>query len=125
MELIALDRLVKFTEDVHTDESEVYEYLKEELCKFEFPKYSSVVLGCTHFPVYRDIFKKILPDNIEVIDSSKGVVKNLKKHVQEFEKENDLFKNNDKKVNLMLSKYDEEFILNFKKITGLNDIKII
>lgn len=103
----------------------MYEYLKEELSKYDFSKYSSVVLGCTHFPVYREIFKKILPDNIEVIDSSKGVVKNLKNHIQEIEKESKSLESNDKEINLILSKPDKEFIRNFKKITGLNDINII
>ena len=41
-------------------------------------KYGTIVLGCTHFVFYKNLFKKIIPDHIDVIDGNIGTVNNLK-----------------------------------------------
>jgi glutamate racemase len=53
-------------------------YLKEELCKYDLDNYGTIVLGCTHFSFYKDMFRKLLPANIDIIDGNSGTVKNLK-----------------------------------------------
>jgi glutamate racemase len=46
-------------------------------------KYGTIVLGCTHFPYYKDMFRKLLPQHVTIIDGSIGTVKNLKRILTE------------------------------------------
>ncbi len=121
VELLALDKLVKFAENINTDNNEVVSYIKEEFKKYDLKDYSSVVLGCTHFPIYKEVFEEVLPKNIKVIDSCEGVVNNLitKAKNLDFESKESL------KVNLILSKYDSEFISNFKKLIKIDNVNVI
>lgn len=121
VEFLPLDKIVKFAENNNTNTDEIREYLKEKFDKFELKNYSAVVLGCTHFPIYRKIFEEILGTNIQIIDSSKGVVNNLNSKVKKL----GLEENENLKVNLILSKYDEKFIYNFKKIIEKDEINIV
>lgn len=57
-DLLPLDRLVTFAESGSNKEI-VEEYLKETLKKYDFTEYSHIILGCTHFPLFKDVFEKI------------------------------------------------------------------
>ncbi|MNN77406.1 Glutamate racemase 2 [compost metagenome] len=35
------------------------------------------MLGCTHYPFYKQILKELLPEHIQIIDGSNGTVKRL------------------------------------------------
>lgn len=74
--LLALDKLVYFAEN-NIDRSIVREYLYDRLNQYNLKTYSHIVLGCTHFPIYRDVFESIAPVNVKIIDGSIGIVKNL------------------------------------------------
>jgi glutamate racemase len=45
--------------------------------------YGTVVLGCTHFPFYKDSFRKLLPEGVDIIDGSCGTVRNLRRILQD------------------------------------------
>jgi glutamate racemase len=75
---LPLPGLVQFSERFEFDEEIVLSYLKEELCKYDLDNYGTIVLGCTHFSFYKDMFRKLLPANIDIIDGNSGTVKNLK-----------------------------------------------
>ena len=76
--LLPMDKLVRFAEDYEDiNYSYAYEYIKEKFKEFDFNEFSSVVLGCTHFPLFREEFKKNLSNDIEIIDSAEGVVNNM------------------------------------------------
>ncbi len=113
VELLPLDRLVIYAEK-NSSKIEVKKYLKEKLNKYKFNEYGQIVLGCTHFPIFKEEFKEILP-NIKIVDGSKEVVKNLKNKI------NDM---NLKKTNtcttLILTKEDSEFIDNFNRLLNIN-----
>lgn len=118
VDLLPLDRLVIFAES-SSSKKEVEEYLKEKLKKYDFTKYSHIVLGCTHFPLFKDVFEKVLP-NIKVIDGSKGIINNLK------EKINNLKLNDSNlSITLALTKKDNEFVNNFKQLVKNNIDSII
>ena len=70
--------------------------------------------GCTHFPILKEYFELILPKNVKVVDGSKGISLNIRKHVEESDKdyfENFEFYNSIKSnVNLIITKNSKIFI---------------
>ena len=61
----------------------VEEYIKEQLKEYNLDDYSELVLGCTHFPFFKDTLSKIFPKETQIIDGSKGVAKRLKNVLEE------------------------------------------
>ena len=57
--------------------------IEKLLVKFLSPMIKSnidhLVLGCTHYPLIKDSIKKILPDNVKILESGKAVAKQTKK----------------------------------------------
>lgn len=82
IDLVPLPRLVEFAEKLAFDEKEVLPYLEEELKGYNAEAYSTVVMGCTHFSFYKDMYQKLYP-NCDVIDGSLGTVKNLRRILAE------------------------------------------
>ncbi|WP_313756177.1 glutamate racemase [Tissierella sp.] len=78
VDLLPLPGLVEFAERFEFNEKEVMPYLEEELLKYDLNKYETIVLGCTHFSFYKDVFRKILPADTNIIDGNLGTVKHLK-----------------------------------------------
>lgn len=77
VDVLALDGLVPLAEKEGTTEEEVRMYLETMLFSFPIQQYEYVVLGCTHFPIFRNIFQEIFPKYTHVIDGSDGIVKQL------------------------------------------------
>ena len=83
--LMPLDDLVEFadcTDKIQYDLA--YEYLVKKFSNLNLDDYSGIVLGCTHFPIFKDIFRKILPETIEIYDSAIGITRNLKNKINKF-----------------------------------------
>jgi len=80
---LALPGLVKFAEQFEFSESLVLPYLESQLSAFDLEQYGTVVLGCTHFPFYKDMFRKLLPPHVDIIDGSSGTCGNLKRILTE------------------------------------------
>jgi glutamate racemase len=79
VDLLPLQELVQFAERFEFDEQIVLPYLQEQLSGYDFNNYDTIVLGCTHFSFYKDMFRKILPLSINIIDGNIGTVNNLKR----------------------------------------------
>ncbi|WMM23827.1 glutamate racemase [Tissierella sp. MB52-C2] len=79
VDLLPLPGLVEFAERFEFNEEIVLPYLKEQLLKYDLNKYETIVLGCTHFSFYKDIFRKILPVDTDIIDGNLGTIKHLKR----------------------------------------------
>lgn len=77
VDYMALPELVTFAESLEFREEVVVPYLKEKLSSIDIEQYGTVVLGCTHFPIYRPCFKKMFPENVDIIDGAKGTVRHL------------------------------------------------
>lgn len=120
VDLLPLDKLVTFAEN-NEDSNKVLEYLKKELSRFDLTKYSHIVLGCTHFPLFKKEFQTIAP-NAKVIDGSFGIAKNLKEKIT---KMNDKY--NDISISLILTKEDVNFVDNYKRILdhSIDNVKVI
>ncbi len=83
VDLLPLPGLVEFAEKQQFSTSEVVEYLSNELNKYDLTQYGTIVLGCTHFPLFKDSFRKILLQNIDIIDGNIGTVNHLKRILEE------------------------------------------
>lgn len=78
VDLIAMPNLVKFAQKEDFSSKEVENYILEQLKDYNLEEYSELVLGCTHFPFFKEILSKIFPKDIQIIDGSFGVANQLK-----------------------------------------------
>lgn len=78
VDLMPLPGLVEFAERLEFSKDVVEPYLKEQLKEFHSTSVSTVVLGCTHFSLFRDSFQSLYPE-AHIIDGSHGTVANLKR----------------------------------------------
>lgn len=121
VDLIALDKLVKFVESENTDFNEVDEYLKEKFENINTQNYSHVVLGCTHFPLLKENIKRFFTESTKIVDGSIGIVNNLKNKIMSFGENSSLDRT---RITLVLTKESDIFVNNFKKISDLDDFKV-
>lgn len=77
VDLLALPRLVEFAERGEFVSDEVERYLRDALSSYILEDYAELVLGCTHFNYFKDTFRKILPENVHMIDGSEGTIRQL------------------------------------------------
>lgn len=80
-ELKALPRLVEFAERQEFKSAAVEEYLRGELADYDFEKFSSLVLGCTHFNYFKDTLREILPSHVKILDGNAGTINELMRRV--------------------------------------------
>ncbi|WP_379133660.1 glutamate racemase [Paenibacillus sp. sgz500958] len=74
---LPLPELVVFCESLNFDREIITAYFHQKLAQFDLNAYGTVVLGCTHYPFYRELLQQVLPGHIEIIDGSIGTVKRL------------------------------------------------
>ncbi|HAX72006.1 MAG TPA: glutamate racemase [Firmicutes bacterium] len=77
VDLLPLPDLVRFAEKFDFTEETVVPYLQTSLKGLDIPEYSTVVLGCTHFPLFKQSFRAIFGENVDLIDGSIGTVNHL------------------------------------------------
>ena len=85
VDLIAMPKLVEFAEKGDFESDKVKQYLKEELKEYNLEQYSALVLGCTHFPFFKNTLSKVFSKNTKIIDGSTGVANRLKNILEEKE----------------------------------------
>ena len=74
---LPLPGLVEFAEKHRFDGETVLPYLQEQLGQFDLRKYEAIVLGCTHFVFFADLFRKIASPSTEIVDGNRGTVNHL------------------------------------------------
>ena len=94
VELEPADKLVTFAENINCREmsEEIEEYIASILEKYNLEEFSHIVLGCTHFPLFRENFKRVINNidkklNIEIVDGAKGISNNLINHLYQMKKD--------------------------------------
>lgn len=107
---LPLPELVQYCESLTFDERVMEEYFNQKLEQYDLSEYGTVVLGCTHYPFYRGILRKLLPEHIEIIDGSYGTVKRLKQLLN-LDSQHDGDKPN---VKFMCSNHDEQYMHKMK-----------
>lgn len=72
-----LQKLVDFAERREFDSPAVENYLREIFGEYDLKNFSSVVLGCTHFNYFKDTMRKLLPENVKILDGNEGTLNRL------------------------------------------------
>ncbi len=85
VDLLPLPELVRFAENRVFEEQTVLTYLQKQLAAFELNRYETVVLGCTHFPFFKDAFRKLFPPHVSIIDGAGGTARNLYRILNEMD----------------------------------------
>jgi len=74
---LALPELVDYAESYTFDNNIIIKYLSTKFRDYNMSEYSSIVLGCTHFIYYRDHIKKLIGEEIKILDGNRGTIKHL------------------------------------------------
>ena len=82
-DLLPLPRLVEFAEALEFGSRAVSDYLREAFAPYDFSRYSSVVLGCTHFNYFKDAMRGLLPGHVRLVDGNEGTVRELARRLRE------------------------------------------
>ena len=77
VDLLPLPGLVHFAEAEEFSSPAVYEYLQASFAPYDLNNYSALVLGCTHFNYFKDLFSVLLPSGAKLIDGSQGTIRHL------------------------------------------------
>jgi glutamate racemase len=89
VESLPLPGLVQFAENFEFSEERVVPYLRDQLSSFDLKQYGTVVLGCTHFPYFKNSFRKLFAEDVDIISGSIGTAKNLKRILEASNQIND------------------------------------
>jgi glutamate racemase len=104
---LPLPELVEFCEALNFDSQEVIDYFTEMLSAFDLRQYGTIVLGCTHYPFYKKVLRRILPDHIQMIDGSVGTVNRLADLLVESES---LQSDGHSEIKFLCSNHNEDYI---------------
>ena len=77
VDLLALPELVEFAERQEFQSDAVENYLRRVLEPYAFEKFSSIVLGCTHFNYFKDTLRSLLPPDVRFVDGNEGTLREL------------------------------------------------
>lgn len=126
VDLLPLPGLVQFAEKLEFSQEIVLPYLKEQLTKYDLSNYETIVLGCTHFSYFKDVFRIVAPAHVKVIDGNIGTVNNLKRILEERDSLNEgngdiTFYNSGSRVEDMAEL--DKFHKLFKRLDIINEIR--
>ena len=77
VDLCPLPELVRLAERFDFSDESAFSYLLEALSTYNVNDYGSIVLGCTHFPLYKKHLKRLFPEDVVIVDGSQGTVNHL------------------------------------------------
>ncbi|MGQ8871272.1 glutamate racemase [Paenibacillus sp. TSA_86.1] len=77
----ALPELVEWCEQLEFDPVKITAYFRSKLADLDLEQYGTVVMGCTHYPFYTPILRKMLPNHIQILDGSQGTVNHLQQRL--------------------------------------------
>ena len=74
--------LVEYIEKGILEGPVIEEYLKKRFAEYDRENIDAVVLGCTHYPLIRDVIRKLLP-GVAIYDGGFGTAKQTRKRLEE------------------------------------------
>ncbi len=80
---LPLDGLVEFAERFEFDTDNVRKYLQDMFQNLCLSEYEAVVLGCTHFIYFKELFRLYFKNDVAIIDGNEGTVRNIKRILSE------------------------------------------
>ena len=87
----------------------IHEYMKI----FKENNVETIILGCTHYPIYEEIIKREFPYEIELVNTGKAVSEKVREFLEEHKMTND---GKTKAVKIVLTKEEKDFENKAKKI---------
>jgi glutamate racemase len=78
VDYLPLQELVTFAESFQFERTVILSYLENRLKNYDLNQYGAVVLGCTHFPFFKNHIREIFPKETLIIDGNSGTIRNLK-----------------------------------------------
>ena len=82
VDFIPAPELVEYAERGIFSSQVLFDYVNKLFSNLDLTKYGALVLGCTHYIYFRDVFRKILPRSVEIIDGNEGTVRNLRNKLE-------------------------------------------
>lgn len=77
VDILPLPNLVDFAERLEFNTDAVRYDMETILASYPLEEYGALVLGCTHFIWYRDLFRELLPAHMEILDGNGATVRQL------------------------------------------------
>ena len=96
----------------------IHEYLKDMASE----NLEALILGCTHYPLFKKIIENELGKNVEIINTGEIVAKELEEYLLQHKIEND--SNNSKKIDIYLTDTECNFLNVAKKLLENEKIDI-
>lgn len=78
---LSLQGLVSFAEQLEWDSPAVHHYLQQQFRNINWADIQAVVLGCTHFPYYKNLLQHYVPSHIPILDGHEGTVRQLQARI--------------------------------------------
>ncbi len=100
--------LVPLVEEGWLDRPETKMIVKKYLHPLKVRQIDTLILGCTHYPVLKDLIKKKVGKNVEVVDSSETVAKSIKEYLTN-NPETDASLGKDNKSRIYVSDVTDQF----------------
>lgn len=104
--------LVPLIESGALDTAETEALLREHLAPMQSAQIDTLVLGCTHYPFLAPLIKKIVGPDVEIIDTSEAVVKQLCRKLEEHH----LLQSAPPRIIHLYSTFDAQVLLTHAKI---------
>jgi glutamate racemase len=83
VDYLPLQELVAYAERFEFKNPKIRTYLQEKFKNVDWQQYRAVVLGCTHFPFFKDLIAELIPADIKIFDGNLGTVNNMRKKCAE------------------------------------------
>lgn len=93
----------------------IHEYLKD------FDNIDSLILGCTHYPLFKKLIEEELGRNVDIINTGEMVTDKVKKYIIQNSMENS--QNNISKTEIYLTDLECNFIEVAKRILNISEIE--
>ncbi len=74
--------------------------IKEYMKDFKDTKIEKIILGCTHYPLFEELIKQELGNNVEIINTGKQMAKYLKEYLNKNNMENTITNKENYSINL-------------------------
>ena len=98
--------------------------INKYLDKLEDFEYDALILGCTHFPIVENTFKRILAKfdrKVQLVDPAEITINELKEYMENHDMLGD---HDEESIDFYVSSHKEKFKSTLEKLISVNDYKI-
>ncbi len=77
-----MDQLVDYAEKFELDSVSVKNFIKKKIETIDLDEFEAIVLGCTHFLLFKEIIREVTGKNIKILDGNHGTINQLERMVR-------------------------------------------